>query len=109
MRSCVHLPRCMFMRVFVDFCGVLVCFCSDIVQNTILDGSTELGNYEDDKKVGQHVYMERGMCVFVLCVYGYVCLCLCSCLSVIVGVCLSVGRGAMDLSKGKKVKRGRPW
>jgi hypothetical protein len=52
-------------------------YCYDNVQVFYVSGSTLLGNYEDNKKVGPHVYMDKGMFVFVhVFLYVYVCMCL---------------------------------
>ncbi len=60
-------------------------YCSDIVQYTYGDGSTELGNWVNHKRVGQHVYMKRGTFV-----YGFLYVCVCLCVLDVCYVCLCV-------------------
>ena len=67
-------------------CCVSVCLCSYIVQITDDDGSTQLGNWEDYKQVGSHVYMKKGLCIGL-------CVCLCVCVCVLLCVHASDGSG----------------
>ncbi len=73
MHLCIH-ACCMFLRVCVDvYCVYQCAYCSNIVQFTFDNGSTELGNWENGDEVGRHVFIEKRMCVIVcscLCVYA---------------------------------------